>query len=432
MAKKIIIFFCGLLFCFSAFSQEEGYRIKFNFSGIDQQKLYLKANYGDKYFIFDSAQADKNGFFTFKNKSKQLPKGIYQLVNRENESYFDIIVGSSQHFTLTGDLNTLWKNCRIEGSDENAAFYILQRQVNANRSPQQLIEDLQETMPQSLLCKYATAQFVKIPPPDFRMPDSTHDVQKEYLYYTEHFFDNITFTDERLLRTPVEFDIDIFFTEIVIQQEDSMIREIKAFLEKSKTNQEMQNYCLKTIYHILDQNNSHYDKAMVWLYDTYCQDSNCEWLEDHYQLRLKRQVNEKRKTLVGATVPPLGAFDENREAKSSEEVKNNYILLWFWDPDCEDCLLHTPELYDFYETFYDLYDFEVFAISISQDFEKWKTVSAQFPAWINVSYAAGEPNYDFVDYFNILTTPGIYLIDKNHTIIARQFPLRDILEVFNH
>jgi protein-disulfide isomerase len=50
--------------------------------------------------------------------------------------------------------------------------------------------------------------------------------------------------------------------------------------------------------------------------------------------------------------------------------------------------------------------------------------------WFNTSYAIAEPNYDAAIYFNFADTPAIFIIDKKHTIVARQFPLDELFEVF--
>jgi hypothetical protein len=42
----------------------------------------------------------------------------------------------------------------------------------------------------------------------------------------------------------------------------------------------------------------------------------------------------------------------------------------------------------------------------------------------------GDPNYDAVEYFNFADTPAIFIIDKAHKIVARQFPLNMLEEVF--
>lgn len=123
------------------------------------------------------------------------------------------------------------------------------------------------------------------------------------------------------------------------------------------------------------------------------------------------------------------AYDAQHNSVSTKDIKHKYIILWFWDPDCDECVELTPQLRDFYDIYKDYYDLEIYAVSITDDYDRWDDfIRKNQLTWINVSYAIGEPNYDFVDYFDLITTPGIYIINSKHKIIARQFPLDELHE----
>ena len=81
------------------------------------------------------------------------------------------------------------------------------------------------------------------------------------------------------------------------------------------------------------------------------------------------------------------------------------------------------------------YDFEVFAVEVNDDYERWKAFSDkhQLWDWTNLSTSRGEQNLDFIEYFDIMTTPVMFLIDntQNHTIIARQITLDELRSFFN-
>jgi thiol-disulfide isomerase/thioredoxin len=144
----------------------------------------------------------------------------------------------------------------------------------------------------------------------------------------------------------------------------------------------------------------------------------------------KRIAERKRKTLVGNIVPVFESFTKEHSRISTADIKSNYTLLWFWDPDCEHCAEYTPILYDFYFKYRDLYHFEVIACSVTEDFDRWIKLIDDYPLWINTSYAIEMPNYDATEYFNFNDTPAIFIIDKQRKIVARQFTLDDIFEVF--
>ena len=80
------------------------------------------------------------------------------------------------------------------------------------------------------------------------------------------------------------------------------------------------------------------------------------------------------------------------------------------------------------------YDFEVFAVEVNDDFDRWKKFSDEHNLWdwINLSTSMGEQNLDFIEYFDILTTPVILLVDNSnyHTIIARQISLSELQKFF--
>jgi len=233
------------------------------------------------------------------------------------------------------------------------------------------------------------------------------------------------------LRTPIDDRLDVIFSKILCNQHSDIINsEIDKLIAKTGNNDELRRYFLQYLYKKVDVGLPEYDGVIVHLYDYYCPDGTCDWLDEHFNRRIKREVLRKRKTLIGQIVPPLEVYTQTREKISSENIVSKYVVLWFWDPDCEGCVEETPKLYEFYENFHALYDFEVIAISITEDYERWSKFIPKIPNWINASFAVEEPNYDLVDYFDLLTTPGIFIIDKEHKIIARQFPLEKIFTIF--
>jgi len=49
--------------------------------------------------------------------------------------------------------------------------------------------------------------------------------------------------------------------------------------------------------------------------------------------------------------------------------------------------------------------------------------------WINVSCVHGMLDYDFIDFFDIITTPSILLMDKNHKIISRELSFSKLKKI---
>ena len=169
-----------------------------------------------------------------------------------------------------------------------------------------------------------------------------------------------------------------------------------------------------------------YEPVMLYLYDKY--DLKC-WLGDRARLA-KRKMDVVRKLAPGAQIPELTAYDIDRKQHSTNEIQTKYTILWFWDPDCDHCQEMTPILHDLYQEKADELNFEVFAVEVNDDYDRWTafTQQHQLGDWINLSTSMGETSVDFIEYFDIVTTPVILLIDneKNHTIIARQVTLEEV------
>lgn len=184
------------------------------------------------------------------------------------------------------------------------------------------------------------------------------------------------------------------------------------------------------LYGIFDKTGDpYYEPVLLHIYDTY----DRGWIPEDQERRIKRQMDRIRKLAPGAKIPELTAFDIDGKQHSTTDIQTKYTILWFWDPDCDHCQEETPILHDLYQKEADKLNFEVFAVEVNDDYDRWKTFSEKHGLndWINLSTSMGETSVDFIEYFDIVTTPVILLIDNenNHTIIARQTTLEEIMRL---
>ena len=184
------------------------------------------------------------------------------------------------------------------------------------------------------------------------------------------------------------------------------------------------------LYGIFDKTGDpYYEPVLLHIYDTY----DRGWIPEDQERRIKRQMDRIRKLAPGAKIPELTAFDIDGKQHSTTDIQTKYTLLWFWDPDCDHCQEETPILHDLYQKEADKLNFEVFAVEVNDDYDRWKSFSEKHGLndWINLSTSMGETSVDFIEYFDIVTTPVILLIDNenNHTIIARQTTLEEIMRL---
>lgn len=192
---------------------------------------------------------------------------------------------------------------------------------------------------------------------------------------------------------------------------------------------QVHNYC-RVLYDILlSSGDPQLEGAMLRIYDMY----DRGWIPEGRQRSVKRQMERARRLSPGAVVPELRAFDAEGKEHSTNDIRSKYTILWFWDPDCDHCQEETPVLHDFYSEKAEDLDFEVFAVEVNDDHERWRAFSEQhrLDDWVNLSTSMGEPNVDFIDYFDIVTTPVVVLVDnsKGGAIMARQISLSEIKDI---
>jgi thiol-disulfide isomerase/thioredoxin len=109
--------------------------------------------------------------------------------------------------------------------------------------------------------------------------------------------------------------------------------------------------------------------------------------------------------------------------RSLKEVvkRSKCTLLLFWASDCSHCREEMPFIKEYYEK-YHAKGFDVYAISIETDPQKWKGfVTDKKLPWTNViSSRTADPN-PAVQYVS-LSTPTMILIDGKGTILHRFMP----------
>ncbi|MBO4654362.1 MAG: thioredoxin family protein [Bacteroidales bacterium] len=417
----------------------QGYEIKVSASNIDENFMYLQGYYGQEAFIFDSAKVKGHKNIVFKNKKRVMPSGVYSLTDRFGNEYLDLMIDKSRHFTVTGSsLDRLSTSAIVSGSEENAQFIEFQKQMASvemshETSPQTIDNTPQlfyESTPESFLGHYIKAKYyINSMLPQLDESD-TADASLQYQRLIDHYFDHYTFEDARLLRTSVYLDLRNYFLEVLPQDAQVMVSKANEFLQKFK-DQESYEYYTALLLSLFEHsvNNLAHDQVFVALFDQHCAGKTISTIPEDLKTYYQRSVDRKRKLLPGQTIPALVSYDISNAKHASSDIDKELIIIWFWDADCDECIVETPKLNEFYKDFANYYNLEVFAVAITDDLEKWdKFCKNNELSWINVNYYMNEPNYDFIEYFDLITTPVIYLIDKKHTIIDRNFPLEEIHE----
>jgi thiol-disulfide isomerase/thioredoxin len=477
MRRKLIACIATLVLC-TGFLSAQGYRIEVQIDGAKDSTIILAMYYGENKYAKDTAKTDQNGYAVF-SKETPLPGGLYLLV-AGNVLLCDFLISddNSQQFKLhyqkTSD-NTA--EIVYTHSPENTAFVAFQKYMGERqRMSRNLHEKAQKdttfipTAKDSLAIiekeekAYAEnasrewqgkllGSMAKAMQPPARMPEL--DIPKDnpkrdsllwthyYTWERDHFFDNVDFSDARLLNTPVFLpNFDYYFSKKLVQHPDSIIPQAHAVLERAKANRDMFMFCLGHLFNTYIQwktitITSDYalgmEAVVVDLIKTYYLSGQADWAEKDttFMKQIRDYAFYNENSLVGMKDRDLRMATITGQYESIYDIQAPYTLLVFFDTECGHCKTEIPKLHEIYKKYRDK-GFQVYCVYIQVDGPKWQEfVNTHNLDWINV----WDPHRttQFHDFYGVTSTPQVFLLDKDKTIVARRVSedlLSQLLDLF--
>lgn len=437
-----------------------GYNIRVRIEGLQDTSLLLAYHFGNRKYIKDTIQLDNRGAGVFRG-DEALPGGIYLVVMPEN-NYFELLIDNEQDFSVETSMNEPVKNMQVNGSGENTRFIeyhrfmnekqsassALQERIQNNRNNpdsmeylqargqeidkevQEYWESIRNNNPKSLLANLVSAmQSPSVPgfdiPDDAENPDSIRWALG-YEYNKKHFFDKIDFSDERLLRTPVLHNkLEHFFTRMLVQSPDSIIPQAIRVVEYSKANDKVFQYVL--VYLLNHYERSHImglDEVFVELAERYYLEGEAFWANEETVNKLRERVERIKPNLIGRKAAEMKMRTPEGNMVSLHGTEAEYTILYFYEPSCGHCKVVTPRLNELYNKYKDD-GLKVFAVYIYDDEEEWtEYIASNNLDWINVSDPQNETYFRY--YYDVYSTPTIYVLDADKTIIAKRIGIENV------
>ncbi len=454
MTKKILIVFLFILAINQVFAGD-GYKIRISITNYPDTSLFLTTYYGDKIILIDTAFSRKPGLFEFSG-SKKLQGGIYMAVSTGKKKLFEFIVDKNQDFSISTDTINYIDHLKAKGSEENKLFFdYLHFTENEYQVIRTLQDSLQNTDPQSaaytlvkekidsvnrivsdyklniinskptlfIATLFNAMREVKIPQPEKPSADSAF----AYHYYKSHFWDYFNLSDPRLLHTPLySRKVNEYIDHLVFVHPDSAIVAVDYLMDKASGDSiTIKWMAWQFVSRYQEPKYMGFDKVFVHLVDKYFVENNVSGTTPSIIAQLKKRADALRLILIGKPAPNLILLDTAGSYYSFLNLKNKYILLFFWDYDCSVCKREINELEKIYKD--RKIDFEVFAVNVNGDLEKWeKTIRERGMDWVNVN-GTRSVTEDFHDLYDIHGTPALFILDANRNIIAKRISATQVI-----
>ncbi len=467
--KRILPVFLLLVFLLNCSFSNEGYKIEIKVDGLSEAECYLAYHFGNRQYLQDTTMADASGYFVFEG-SERLDPGMY-LVVLPGQQYFEIIVDHNQHFSLETKMDDFVPSMEFENSPDNQAFYEYLRFVSAkgqevgplreelnredttplrrdelrekiaeaDRQVKEKQKEYMDAFPDGLFSKVLLAQQEpEVPEPELpeapepgEPVDENEALRRQYHQYKSKFWNNIDFSDDRLLRTPVFHSmLNRYFNNVVIQIPDTVIKEADRIVDKARANDEVFKYVVWFLTNNAERSEiMGMDAVFVHMVEEYYMSGEAFWVEPDALERIAGRAMRLKPLLIGKTAPDIEMYTRDGETLSLHDVEAEYLVIYFWDSDCPHCKRVTPALRDFYERKKEQ-GVKVFAVNTEGDRENWIKSKEQYNLnWINVNDIHNRSG--FRDKYDIYSIPLLFLLDSEKTIIAKRITVDQIEDIIN-
>jgi hypothetical protein len=149
-----------------------------------------------------------------------------------------------------------------------------------------------------------------------QQPGGKYDSLFAYRYYKAHYWDGVSFSDGRLVRTPFfEAKLEKYYKELVVPQPDSIKQEVDHMLLYSRSSPEMFKFLL--VHFVQKYINPEYmgqDAVFVHLFEKYINTGQAEFFTQQYKDFMFKRAYSLMANLIGqpaANLEPAGDVGED-------------------------------------------------------------------------------------------------------------------------
>ena len=452
-------------FTIGVFGQNQEIKVKIH--GISDTVLYLGHHFGEKKYVVDTTVIDSKGNAIFKS-DKKLNKGIYLIVMpSRNMNYFEFLISDKNNFSIETDTAGFVEHMKIKGSKENVIFNDYQKEMaliqkkrmelnkeyeatKDNETDNKTVIDEMQTLnderiaymdklvkqnPGSFFSKILLAmKDVEIPEPPRNETGVITDSSFQYKYFKSHYFDYLDFAESGLLRTPIyESKINYYFDKMVVPLIDSLLPEANNIITKTYDAGDSLMFQF-TVSHLLHYFESSkimgYDAVFVDIAEKWYLSGLAPWADSSFLTKLAERVEKITPTKLGAVAYNLERMQGlDDKYYNLHDINADYIALVFYEPHCGHCKTEVPKLMKYHRDSLKGLNVKIFAVYTQYDKDEWKEfIDAKElteDGWYNV-WDGPYPHSKFRDFYDIYSTPVVYVLDKNKKIIGKRIGVENI------
>lgn len=458
--KKLYVFLISLFFLYPATAQQFGYDIEVKFKQPIQDETLLLGRYYCKVtntLRFDSATRRSDGSYHFKS-TDSFTGGIYWVLFNNNSQKVDFLLDNGSRFKILIDTTDLVRKSVFTGSKDNELMQqyhiddlafremnnqalkdlekaktkadsskVQERMIAARRELKEkysALADAHEGSIFSLIIK-ALERPDPGPGPHYREDGKTIDSFYTYHYIKNHYWDNFPVWDNRLAFTPFyEEKLKDYFENFVYPVPDSLQKEADILLALSREAPDVFKYTLHWLaHHTRTKPIMGADESFVYLVENYYAKGDAFWLDT---ATLRKNYLEPAEDLSYTKLGKVGQDLTLHDAytytqRNLHSVDADYIILFFWEPDCGFCKKEIPALDSVYQALnLEKENVVIYSVPHDKSLENIHKAIDQLkikkPYWLHNINMAGI-RYDKL--YALKARPTMFLLDKDKRILGK-------------
>ncbi|MEJ7625562.1 MAG: DUF4369 domain-containing protein [Ferruginibacter sp.] len=459
-----------VLFFLTSNSEAQEYKITLQTTGFKSGMAYLTYHMGKNLNVEDSAIVNSKGTAVFKGK-RNLPGGIYAVVFPGRRHTADFLLDKEQQISIVADTADLTKMV-VTGSKENILYQQYRKYVSVkgaqlqkertnynnartksdsllheanyivyNKELNEYRDNIVKTRPASMMASLLTA--MKESPYPKKIPATQKDTLDNYYFYKAHYWDGITFMDDRIIRTPFFLPkLERYFREVIQQAPDSIIKDADYKLLLARSSPGMFRFLLNWLTdEYINPKYMGQDAIFVHLFEKYHSKGVSSWLNEKQMETITRRAYMQMSNLVGVKAANLEMLDSNGLPAYLYDLKADYTVVVFWDPTCGHCKEELPKIDSVYRATWKANNVKMYAVLTENQKPEWVNFIKKHNLgdWTHVyqtkemaeaEIAAVKPG--FRQLYDVTQTPILYLLDSEKRIVGKKLTwlqLNDLLLV---
>ena len=222
-------------------------------------------------------------------------------------------------------------------------------------------------------------------------------------------------------------DINMVMSVFDGLQPYEIIGKVDGFIMTGKDGEEIAQIAYFMYRYYRDSRIMGYDEIAIYVADNYFLNGKYNLPDEEARLEMRLFADANRRSLIGMRASVMTMQDPAGNDIRFPEGEQDYSILYFYDDECPACQRMTPTLMQYLSRSDEDINFTVYMVYTQDDRERWMDYVAKvvhpFDLPDNVSlFNLWDPEMssDFLTAYGVISTPKLFLVDRNGVIIGRE------------